>query len=76
MPQETKEIEILTDYIRLDAFLKFTASVGTGGEAKLLIQDGKVSVNGEICTQRTHKLRDSDLVKLGGESFVIRGPAK
>ena len=73
MPQKPEKIEITTDFIRLDAFLKFTASVGTGGEAKLLIQNGDVSVNGEVCTQRTHKLRAGDVVKVEGESFVVSG---
>lgn len=73
MAQKPEVIEITTDFIKLDAFLKFSASVSTGGEAKLLIQDGEVSVNGEICTQRTHKLRDSDIVKVGEESFVVQG---
>jgi len=73
MSQKPKEIEITTDFIRLDAFLKFTASVGTGGEAKLLIQDGEVAINGEVCTQRTHKLRSGDVVEVGGENFVVRG---
>lgn len=76
MPQKPEEIKIITEFIRLDAFLKFTASVGTGGEAKLLIQDGEVSVNGEICTQRTHKLYDGDVVEVGGESYIVRGYAK
>ena len=55
-------ILIHTDFIRLDALLKFAAAVGTGGEAKAVIQEGLVSVNGEVCTQRGKKLRAGDRV--------------
>lgn len=64
-------INISTEFIKLDAFLKFAALVGTGGEAKNLIADGFVSVNGEICTQRGKKLRPGDRVDFGGEEFII-----
>ena len=53
---EKKELRIKTDYIKLDAALKFAGEVGTGGEAKMLIADGKVFVNGENCTERGKKL--------------------
>ena len=69
-------IEITTEYIRLDAFLKFAAAVGTGGEAKHLIQEGQVSVNGETCTQRTKKLRSGDAVSFNGEDFAVHGRAE
>lgn len=71
-----EDIQITTDFIRLDSFLKFAAAAGTGGEAKSVIQEGYVSVNGEICTQRTHKLREGDVVELGGESFKVCGGEK
>ena len=57
-------VEISTDFIRLDALLKFAALVMTGGEAKALIQDGNIRVNGEVCTQRGKKLRPGDQVSL------------
>lgn len=66
-----EKIEIYSDFIKLDAFLKYAALVGTGGEAKMLIQDGMVLVNDEVCTQRGKKLRAGDRVELGGEKFVI-----
>ena len=56
-------VSISTEFIRLDAFLKFAGAVGTGGEAKLLIADGQVTVNGEVCTQRGKKLRPGDSVQ-------------
>ena len=52
-------IQIQTEFIKLDAFLKFAAMVGTGGEAKLVIADGLVQVNGEVCTMRGKKDRKS-----------------
>lgn len=45
-------IKINTEYIKLDAFLKFAGAVETGGEAKLAIQDGQVKVNSAPCTMR------------------------
>ena len=46
------KIEINTEFIKLDAFLKFSGMCETGGEAKLCIEDGLVKVNGEVCTMR------------------------
>ena len=57
-----QKIEIETDYIRLDSLLKYAAVVQTGGEAKMLISDGMVFVNGERCTQRGKKIRHGDSV--------------
>ena len=53
-------IAIQTEYIKLDALLKYAAVVGSGGEAKTVIADGLVSVNGEVCTMRGKKLRTGD----------------
>lgn len=69
-------IEINTEFIRLDALLKFAAVVGTGGEAKALIQDGEVKVNGEPCTMRTKKLRPGDKVEVADQSFLMSGSAR
>lgn len=46
------DVEISTEFIKLDALLKFAALVGTGGEAKYVIAEGLVEVNGEVCTMR------------------------
>ena len=64
-------IEIYSEYIKLDAFLKYTGCVGTGGEAKLLIADGNVFVNGEVCTARGKKLRNGDTVRLGKQEYSV-----
>ena len=58
-----EKIQIDTEYIKLDSLLKFAALVATGGEAKYVISEGMVEVNGEICTQRGKKLRPGDKVK-------------
>ena len=67
-----ESITITTEYIKLDQFLKFAGVVGSGAEAKLLIGDGLVTVNGEICTMRGKKLRPGDTVVFDDElSFTI-----
>lgn len=69
-------IQIETPFIKLDALLKFAAMVGTGGEAKTIIQDGLVSVNGEICTQRGKKIHPGDTVSVGGQVLAVTGGRK
>ena len=65
------KILIHTEYIKLDSLLKLAGLVETGGEAKLLIQDGQVLVNGEACTMRGKKLRAGDTVTLDGRTVAI-----
>lgn len=65
------QIKIQTEFIKLDALLKFAALVGTGGEAKYVISEGMVSVNGEACTMRGKKLRPGDTVTFGDETIEI-----
>lgn len=69
MNEET--IKISTEFIKLEALLKFAGAVETGGEGKLLIQDGVVSVNGEVCTMRGKKLRPGDVVTLADLKLVV-----
>lgn len=64
-------IQITTEFIRLDALLKFAALVGTGGEAKYVIVEGLVKVNGEACTMRGKKLREGDIVEFAGETVKV-----
>ena len=64
-------IQIQTDFIKLDAFLKFAALVGTGGEAKLVIADGLVQVNGEVCTMRGKKLRAGYTVTFADQTLLV-----
>ncbi len=56
-------IFISTEFIRLDALLKFAAVTQSGGEAKFFIQEGEVTVNGEVCVQRGKKIRPGDTVR-------------
>ena len=65
------EIKIETRYITLGALLKLLGLVATGGEAKVMIQSGKVSVNGEVCTMRGKKLIIGDSVEFGGNIYKI-----
>ena len=67
-------VKIETPFIRLEALLKFAGLAGTGGEAKIRIQEGEVLVNGEVCTQRGRKLRDGDLVTLGTKALRVSAP--
>ncbi len=66
-----KTIGITTEFIRLDALLKLADLVSSGGEAKLRIQEGEVTVNGEICTQRGKKLRPGDRACLDGTTVTV-----
>lgn len=57
-----QNVEIKTDFIKLDSLLKFAAVVQTGGEAKMLIDDGLVSVDGDACLQRGKKIYPGQMV--------------
>jgi len=59
--------------IRLDDFLKLSGLVGSGGEAKLRVQSGEVTVNGEIETRRRKQLTAGDVVELAGERIIVEG---
>lgn len=67
--QVSKKID--TDFIRLDAFLKMNDAVQTGGHAKIVIQEGEVRVNGEICTQRGKKLRTGDKAEFENIVYIV-----
>ena len=59
-PKEHKEFILKGEYIRLDDLLKNVGVVNTGGHAKIIIQDGEVKLNGEVCTMRGKKMRSGD----------------
>ncbi len=65
-------IEITTEFIRLDHLLKLGGAVDTGGQAKFAIQNGEVTVNGEVCTMRGKKMRDGDDASYKGRSWTVR----
>ena len=66
-----KQIEITTEFIKLDSLLKFAGLVMTGGEAKEVVQEGYVSVNGEVCLMRGKKIRPGDVVAFDGEELEV-----
>jgi ribosome-associated protein len=66
-----EKIAIQTEFIKLDALLKYAAVVGSGGEAKTVIAEGQVTVNGEVCTMRGKKLRPGDTVRFDRYTLQI-----
>ncbi len=66
-----EKIKIDTEFIKLDSLLKFAALVGTGGEAKLVISEGMVKVNGEVCTMRGKKIRPGDKISFDKHELEI-----
>ena len=66
-----QDIPITTEFIKLQDAMKLANLVESGGEAKLLIQEGQVFLNGEVCTQRGRKLRPGDSFSFEGNTFRI-----
>ena len=66
-----QDIRINTEFIKLEALLKYAALVGTGGEAKIRIQEGEVKVNGEVCTMSGKKIRSGDRVTLVEQELKV-----
>lgn len=64
---QRQTVSITTEFIKLEGLLKFAGVVMTGGEAKAIIQEGAVTVNGEVCTQRGKKIRPGNTVVIGGQ---------
>ena len=67
----TDRIVIHTEFIKLDALLKYAGLCETGGEAKAVVQEGLVCVNGEVCTMRGKKIRPGDDVALRDEHYTV-----
>ena len=65
-------VEITKEPVALYKILKFEGLVTTGGEAKLLIGDGQVTVNGEIDTRRRRKMVSGDVIEFRGEQLELR----
>ena len=64
-------VMIGTEFIKLEAALKFANATESGGMAKAVIQDGLVSVNGEVCTMRGKKLYPGDKFSFEGSTYLI-----
>jgi ribosome-associated protein len=65
-------VEITREPVELYKILKFEGLVTTGGEAKLLIGDGQVTVNGEIEIRRRKKMVDGDVIEFRGERLQLK----
>ena len=65
------QLKIKEDFIKLDSLLKLANLVGSGGEAKMLIQNGKVIVNGQVCTLRGKKIREGDTVVYDHQQITV-----
>jgi ribosome-associated protein len=66
-----ESLKISTEYIKLDQFLKYASLISSGAEAKIIIKEGNVKVNGEVELQRGKKLRSGDTIEYNGKSFRI-----
>ena len=69
--QDMIPVVISTEFIKLEAALKYANAVESGGMAKSCIQDGEVTVNGEVCTMRGKKLYAGDTVTFMGSTYLI-----
>ena len=69
--KKANEVPIKTEFIRLDALLKYENLVMSGGEAKAVIQDGMIKYNGDICTMRGKKVYPGDTVEAFGQLYKI-----
>ena len=66
-----EKVIIRDDFIKLGQAMKLAGMVGSGVDAKMLIQDGQVEVNGEVEYQRGKKLHEGDVITFNGESDQI-----
>lgn len=66
-----EQIKITTEFIKLDQLMKYANMVQSGGEAKMLVAQGLVLVNGDICTQRGKKIRQGDKIEFDGNEYEI-----
>jgi ribosome-associated protein len=69
---QSEDIKISTEYIKLDQLLKFSGIAESGADAKDMILDGMVSVNGEVCTMRGKKMRPGDTAEIEFEDGKYR----
>ena len=72
----TVSVPISTEFIKLESFLKLANAVESGGMAKNFIQNGEVTVNGEVCLMRGKKLRPGDTVRFDGAEYLVTDAAE
>ena len=70
-PSETRKVMLVTVPVELYKILKFESLVNSGGEAKIVIDDGLVRVNGEIELRRRRKIRENDVVDFDGVRMTM-----
>lgn len=73
---EKIEITIKTPFIKLEQLMKLARLTDTGGFAKQIIQDGRVKVNGEVCTMRGKKIRNGDTVTVEEYEVTVKAPVE
>jgi len=71
-----QEFQLKTEYIELLKLLKLLGFAETGGHAKILVEEGEISLNGQPEFRKRAKLRDGDEVEIMGEKIIIRGAAE
>jgi ribosome-associated protein len=59
-----------TEFVKLQQLMKLADVVGQGSDAKMLIQEGYVKLNGEVCTMRGKKVYDGDIMEFEGEQYL------
>ena len=64
-------VTIGTEFIKLESALKLANAVPSGGQAKILIQEGRATVNGEVCIMRGKKLYPGDRFGFGGRTYLV-----
>lgn len=69
--EEIHEIKIHTEFIKLQELLKFSGATETGGDAKRIILEERVFVNGELCTMRGKKLRPGDRASIEDVTLIV-----
>lgn len=69
---QEKIVNIKEEFIRLDSLMKLSDCVVTGGHAKIIIQNGEVKVNNEVCTLRGKKMREGDFFTFNGVKVIVK----
>ena len=69
--KENKTVYIDTDFIKLDSLLKLCDIAQTGGHAKILVSEGEIEVNGEVCEQRGRKIKPGDKIRYENTVYTV-----
>ncbi len=69
--KENKTVYINTDFIKLDSLLKLCDIAQTGGHAKILVLEGEIEVNGEVCQQRGRKIKPGDQIRYENTVYTV-----